>query len=66
MNFFSLLKREILSIIGKKRRDLSYSKICIGIACDNTHANCAIECTGKSSMEKTTDTFIVHIKTGST
>jgi len=64
--FYSVVKREIPIIKGKKQRGLSNSKICIGIACDDTHVYCSVEGTGKTSMRKTTDTFIDHIKPGAT
>lgn len=51
---------------GTKLRGLSRNQLCIGVAYNNEKAICFYEGVGKTSSQKTWETFHNHIQTGST
>lgn len=60
--FYSVIKSDIKTKDGKKLRGLSKNQHCIGIGYDGKNIIAIIEGLGKTSKEKTYNTFKTHIK----
>ena len=56
----------VLNEDGTRLRGLSRNQLCIGVAYDKEKAICFYEGVGKTSSQKTWETFHNHIQTGST
>mgnify|MGYP002344519454 FL=1 len=65
--FYSVRNEDLLRTeAGGKIRGLSVNQMCIGVACDRSHAFCILEGCGKPSQKKTYESFKDHIEPGST
>ena len=64
--FYSVVKSKIKTKNGKKLRGLSNNQYCIGIGYDGDNIIAIVEGLGKTSIDKTINTFKNHIEEGST
>lgn len=63
--FYKVIKKEIETKDGKQLRGLSHNQYCIGLGYDGENIIAFVEGLGKTSINKTMDTFSSHIKFGS-
>ncbi len=63
--FYKVIKSDIKTKNGKQLRGLSQNQYCIGIGYDKTNIIAKVEGLGKTSTDKTNESFIAHIKPGS-
>lgn len=63
--FYSVIKSEIKTKDGKKLRGLSKNQYCIGLGYDGKNIIAIVEGLGKTSKEKTYNTFKAHIEPNS-